>query len=208
MDNHVDKLKPALVAVACAIAGTIVAIGLAAAGHGWLEPMFYFSLPMFVLCPLAAVRRADPDLCGASVWLDALLLGAAVAANSIMLSTYLQYYLTASYNGAPIQAALVIGWLCLWYSWQVNAAIAARSRLIVGEKNVVVALWPELLLIIGGTMGNIVVAKSFSAELRDSGLTIWTALAAIMSAFWLRWQIRLVWNVRAVLRFSSDKSSR
>jgi hypothetical protein len=208
MDNHVNKLKPVIVAVACAVAGTIVAIALAAAGHGWLEPMFYFALPMFVLCPLAAVRRADLALCGASVWPDAFLLGAAVAANSIMLATYLQYYLTAPYKGAPIQAAPIIGWLCLWYSWQVNAAIAARSRLILSEKNAVVALWPELLMISGGMLGNIIVAKSLSLELRDSGLTIWTALAAVMSAFWLRWQIRLVWNVRAALRFSSDKSSR
>lgn len=200
------NMRLTIVAILYAVAGSVVSLALAGAGHGWLEPMFYFAIPMFILCPLVAKRGADFANSSAIVWPEAALLGAGLLANAVMLWTYLHYHPTATYRGAPLQSALVICWLCLWYSWQVRAAISARRRLELRENDRTVSLWPEFFLLTGGMMGNVIAAISLTTELRYFGFTFWVALALIVSFFWLRWQVRAAAIIRSTLCHSSEKS--
>jgi hypothetical protein len=195
-----------MIALFNTIIGAFFALGLAGAGHGWVDPIYYFALPLLLLSALTAMR--DPDSADAALWPEASLLAIGMIANTALLLTYQRYLPTAQDKGAPLSAFFVIGWLLMWYSWQRITASSARHVLDLRDDDKLTTLWPELLFLVSAMMGNLIALFSLNADFQYSGFSTGTAMALILFLCFCFAQFRALTTIRQTFGRRPKKSGR
>ena len=122
-----QRIARAAIGVLAAGVACFLALGLAGAGHGWVEPVL-FSWVLFVVYPLVLLRSGNGPR-----WLAADL-AVVVLALVLDVSIYLRSAASAGGVTGPIGSFVpgidmsmlpfLVMWLGLWFHWQF---IAVRS---------------------------------------------------------------------------------
>ena len=108
----------------------MLAMGLGAAGHGWIAPVF-LSVPLLILYPLTLTRMHGPIrmaqierlTVSLAAVLDVLLLWSCLAEGAHVLVIW------------TVGPQFVLCWLVLWFGWQAAAIIGLKRRYAVRQPN-------------------------------------------------------------------------
>jgi hypothetical protein len=115
--NEVGKTVAIVAGLVIAAIGEFIGMMLAAAGHGWTQPILY-SLLLFVAWPAALLRLPRPE--GTSARLDLFIFVLGVVATLLLFvqSAGESEYIWKLTEHDDLAVPVMIAWLLFWFGWQ------------------------------------------------------------------------------------------
>lgn len=108
--------------------GEFIGMMLAAAGHGWTQPILY-SLLLFVAWPAALLRLPRPEGTSAGFDLFIFVLGVVATLLLVVQSAGESEYIWKLAEHDDLAVPVMITWLLFWFGWQaLTLANVVRKR--------------------------------------------------------------------------------
>jgi hypothetical protein len=125
--NEVGKAVAIVAGLVIAAIGEFIGMMLAAAGHGWTQPILY-SLLLFVAWPATLLRLPRPEGTSARFDLFIFVLGGVATLVLFIQSAGEAEYIWKLTQHDDLAVPVMITWLLFWFGWQALTAVNIIRR--------------------------------------------------------------------------------